>query len=92
MRVPAPGELPPPTFKNFITELASTALVCLGFIESPVLKKRSIDADRASHIIDLLELLEIKTHGNLNEEEALYLATVLADLREKLATVRAQPG
>lgn len=85
VQIHLPGDgMPPVTFKNFVTELASTALVCLGFLENPVLKRRSLDLPRAGHIIGLLGMLEEKTRGNLNEEEGEYLLTVLGDLRQKL--------
>lgn len=83
-RIPAPGDVPPVTFKNFVTELASTALVCLGVIGSPVTGKKQVDLARAAHVVGLLALLADKTRGNLEDEEAEYLAAVLDDLRGRL--------
>ena len=83
VKLPGGGSMPPPTFKNFITELASTALVCLGVLDSPITKTKIQDLERAKHLIDLLAMLEQKTKGNLEVLEADYLEAVLEDLREK---------
>ena len=82
-KIPSPGDIPPATFQNFVTELASTALVCLGYINNPVSKAKSLELPRAKHIIELLEVLLLKTKGNLNDNEEQYLMTVVADLRIK---------
>ncbi len=80
---PLQDRIPPATFRNFITELAATALVCLGFLNNPVTGKKDKDPERAKHVIDLLGILEEKTKGNLNESEADYLRAVVTDLRVK---------
>ncbi|MBI4878647.1 MAG: DUF1844 domain-containing protein [Planctomycetes bacterium] len=84
-KLPGRDSLPPVTFKNFVTELASTALVCLGCLESPVLKRKNLDLPRAAHVIGLLDMLAEKTRGNLREDEDEYLQAVLSDLQVKLA-------
>lgn len=83
-RIPARGDVPPATFKNFVTELASTALVCLGYLQSPVSGRKAVDLPRAAHVVQLLAMLEVKTHGNLNEHELDYLTAVVQDLEIKL--------
>lgn len=83
IRLPGDG-MPPVTFKNFVTELASSALVCLGYLENPVLKRKAADLPRARHVIGLLTMLEEKTRRNLSAEESDYLLTVIADLKEKM--------
>ena len=83
-RIPGRGEVPPATFKNFVTELASTALVCLGYLQSPVSGRKVVDLARGTHVVQLLSMLEVKTHGNLNDEEKEYLNTVVEDLEIKL--------
>lgn len=84
VELPKPGDVPPVTFKNFVTELASTALVCLGYLENPVTGRKKVDAPRACHVIGLLAMLAEKTEGNLSADEEAYLLTVLGDLKEKL--------
>ncbi|MFH0945418.1 MAG: DUF1844 domain-containing protein [Planctomycetota bacterium] len=83
-KIHLPGDgMPPVTFKNFVTELASSALVCLGYLENPITKAKQVDLPRAGHVIGLLEMLEEKSSGNLTEEESAYLQTVLTDLQVK---------
>lgn len=89
VRLPSSGDVPPVTFRNFVTELASTALVCLGAIQSPVTGRRTLDLPRAEHVVGLLEMLVLKTQGNLREDEEAYLATAVTDLQEKLKVARA---
>lgn len=88
---PLSDRIPPATFRNFITELAATALVCLGFLNSPVSGKKDKDLERAKHLIDLLGILEEKTRGNLNEAESDYLRAVVTDLRVKYLEL-SKPG
>ncbi len=92
VKLPSPGDIPPVTFKNFVTELASTALVCLGHITHPVSGRRQTDVARAAHVIGLLAMVAEKTEGNLDENEQAYLVTVLQDLKEKLETAQDQPN
>lgn len=88
VRLPGGGSVPPPTFKNFVTELASTALVCLGVLDSPITKKKTLDLERAEHLVGLLAMLQAKTRGNLEPMEADYLDAVVDDLRAKLELAR----
>jgi hypothetical protein len=83
VKLPARGDIPPATFQNFVTELASTALACLGYLENPVHRSKVVELPRARHVIDLLMMLQVKTEGNLNEHEKAYLDTVVLDLQGK---------
>ncbi len=85
------GTVPPPTFRNLVTELASTALVCLGVITSPITRQKSADPERAKHLIDLLAMLHRKTLGNLEPMEDDYLNAVIEDLRAKYAGLTGTP-
>ena len=91
-KINLPGDgMPPVTFKNFVTELASSALVCLGYLDNPISKSKQIDLPRAGHVIGLLAMLEEKTRENLTEEEAEYIRTVLNDLLQKQKAQAHQP-
>jgi len=83
VQLPKRGDIPPATFQNFVTELASTALTCLGYIENPIRREKVVELPRAQHVIDLLMMLQVKTDGNLNDHEKEYLDTVVADLQFK---------
>ena len=47
----------------------------------PVTKKREKNLEEAKYTIDLLEMIEEKTKGNLTPEEKRYLDQILYDLR-----------
>lgn len=69
------------TFGLLITSLATQAFIGLGEIENPFTKKREPNLPEARFHIDLLEMLEAKTKGNLTPEEAQGLEGLLFDLR-----------
>ena len=81
------AELPEgPGFIQFISTLATQALMALGQVEHPVTKQTEIDLDQARYLIDILEMLKQKTKGNLLPEEAKGIETLLYNL--KMAYVR----
>ena len=76
----APGQFPPIDFISFISSLAATALMQLGekvTADQPEMK----DLAGAKQMIDLLELLQVKTKGNLEKEESDVLESILYNLR-----------
>lgn len=75
------GPPPKPNFIMFLAGLATQALIHLGEMEHPITKKREKNLDEAKYTIDLIELLEEKTKGNLSAEEKKYLDGILYDLR-----------
>lgn len=72
------SDTPPSTisFSSFIASLAASALAHLG--QGPDAK---VDLPLARQSIDLLGLLEAKTKGNLDAEEAQLLESLLYDCR-----------
>lgn len=75
------GELPPVDFSGFIFGLGQMALVHMGEVPEPSSGERRPDLEQARHTIDILDLLEQKTRGNLTEEEATLLRHLLSDLK-----------
>lgn len=75
------GGATPLSFSSFLLSLASTALVHLGEAPHPETGKPALDLVGARETIDVLELLAVKTQGNLSAEEAQLLADLLLDLR-----------
>lgn len=71
-------ELPPVTFATFVVSLATSAMRHMG--EGP---DAELDLELAKQSIDLLGVLHEKTKGNLDEEEARLLETVLYETRMK---------
>ena len=71
----------PAGFVNFIMSIASNAASSLGMMEHPVTHKREVDLELAKHWIDILGMLQQKTHGNLLSPEERILEGLLSDLR-----------
>ena len=75
------GEMPPVDFISFISSLAATAFLHLGDKFSPDQPDDMKDLTAAKQMIDLLGLLEEKTKGNLTQEEAQMMESILYSLR-----------
>src|SRR5205085_7845874 len=68
------------TFSIFIQSLAQQALMQLGLIPWPH-GQRELHLEQARDTIDILQLLKLKTKGNLNAEENQLMDTVLYELK-----------
>jgi hypothetical protein len=77
-------------FSTLILSLASSATMALGLIENPVSKQKEKDLDMAQFNIDLIVLLQDKTMGNLDEQEAEFLKNVISDLQMKYLQAKNQ--
>ena len=75
----------PSLFQLLALSLGNAALVGLGLVADPALAAVSgaIDLAMAKQNIDLLEMLDAKTKGNLTAEERQLLHGLLFDLRLK---------
>ncbi len=89
-----PGErLPPVDFSTFLLSLGSSTLMHLGEVEAPDGSAASQNLPLAKHSIDLLSMLEEKTRGNLNTNEAQLLENLLYDLRLRFVNAsRSKPA
>ena len=77
------GTLPEIDFSTFIISLSTQALMHLGEIANPVSGKVETDISVAKQMIDILAMLNEKTRGNLNPNEAQMVESILFDLRMK---------
>ena len=85
------AELPPASFATLVHMFTSQALAALGQIPDPD-GKRMVHLDLAKHIIDTLAVVESKTKGNLDTDEAGMLGQVLYELRMLYVHVHKQAG
>ena len=78
-----PGEFIPDEvdFTFFISTLAMQGAIFLGDIQNPVTKKQDVNLKEAKLIIDTLDVLKDKTHGNLSKEEEELLSEILYGLQ-----------
>lgn len=89
---PAGDPLDDPTsFLSLIMSLASNAAASLGMMPHPVSGETNVDLQTAKHWIDVLGMLERKTQGNLDEQEALMIENLLADLRMQYVSFNNAP-
>ena len=84
------NELNQVNFSTFVLSLASAAFIEMGVIEDPQTKTKKKDLSSAKQHIDLLQMLQEKTRGNLDDEERGLLERILRDLR--LQFVKASEG
>ena len=68
-------------FATLVSYLSTTAMFQLGLLPGPGGERIPADFSNARRTIDLLEVLEQKTQGNLTPEEARMLEEVLYELR-----------
>jgi hypothetical protein len=68
-------------FYTFCLSLGSSAFVHLGDAPHPETGQATTDLPLAKQTIDILDLLQQKTKGNLTEEEARFLESLLVDLK-----------
>ena len=83
-RVGAPFE---PSFGTLLISLSTQALMHLGEIPDLEGGDARRDLAAARHIIDLIAVLERKTAGNLDADEAALLERILYDLRMRFVAI-----
>jgi outer membrane biosynthesis protein TonB len=77
---------PETPFANFIEPLIAQAYMSLGMLRNPYQPQAKVDPGAARQMIDILNLLQEKTAGNLTAEEEDFLTAHLGEL--KLAYVQ----
>jgi len=74
--------LPPPDFMTLVNSIVMQSFYHLGMINDPQSdKKPPVNLDMAKYNIDLLQVIEDKTKGNLNEQESQVLSMALHEIR-----------
>jgi hypothetical protein len=74
-------EAGPAGFDTLVSYLSTTAMFQLGLLPGPGGERIPVDFVNARRTIDLLEILQQKTRGNLTPDEARLLEDVLYELR-----------
>jgi hypothetical protein len=80
-QVEEPAEESAVGFEMLVSYLSTTAMFQLGLLEGPEGERIPPDMPSAQRTIDLLEVLQEKTRGNLTQRETKLLDDVLYDLR-----------
>jgi hypothetical protein len=87
---PAEGALPTVDFSSLCLSLGTSALYHMGTVGDPETgaKAPAPNLPLARQTIDILEMLQRKTQGNLEAEEAQLLEGLLYQLRMRFVEVR----
>lgn len=67
--------------KAIILMLATQGMINLGQIPDPMTGQDTVNPEGAKLFIDLLEVLEEKTRGNLSQEEDTFFKEIMANLK-----------
>ncbi|MEW6159815.1 MAG: DUF1844 domain-containing protein, partial [Verrucomicrobiota bacterium] len=78
-------------FATLVLQTSNMALMYLGHIPNPQNNEHLRDLDAAKMFIDQLEMLEFKTRGNLNKNEAQLLKQSLTAVRMAFVEAADQP-
>jgi hypothetical protein len=73
--------VPDPTLAELVNLIVMQAAVGLGMMAGPGGQRIPPDLEIAKHFIDMLQVLEDKTKGNLTPEEKTLLDQVLYEMR-----------
>jgi hypothetical protein len=78
----------PARFDTLVSYLSTTALFQLGLLPGPGGERIPADLGNAQRTIDMLEVLQRKTRGNLTPDETKLLEDVLYELRVSFVEVQ----
>ncbi len=76
-----PEAVPAPSFSELVNLIVMQAMAGLGLLAGPGGERIPPNLELAKHFIDLLQVLEDKTKGNLTPEEKGLLDQVLYEMR-----------
>jgi hypothetical protein len=68
-------------FIQLVLMFQAAAMQQMGKLENPITKKVERDLQQAKFSIDILEMIQQKTKGNLSENEKKFLEHILFELR-----------
>ncbi|MCX7983426.1 MAG: DUF1844 domain-containing protein [Bacteroidetes bacterium] len=68
-------------FYSLVLTFQATAMQQMGKLKNPLTDKIERNLEQAQMSIDILDMLETKTKGNLDEEEERFLKSVLHELK-----------
>lgn len=72
---------PKPDFITHCASLATQAMISMGAIAHPMTGEAQFDPIQARYVIDTLEMLKEKTTGNLSDEEARTIESLVSELK-----------
>lgn len=85
-------ELPDPSFEELVNLIVMQAMAGLGLLAGPGGERIPPNPAVAKHFIDMLQLIEDKTKGNLSDAEKKLLDQVLYEVRMSFVQLAAGAG
>jgi hypothetical protein len=85
------AEIQKAMFIEMILMLSSSAMQQLGKTINPLTGKTELNLDAAQATIDMIEMLEAKTRGNLDRDETRLLTNTLTSLRMNYVETASMP-
>ena len=79
-------------FMQLVIMLSSSAMQYLGKIINPMTGKTELNLEAAQATIDMVEMLEAKSKGNLDRDEERMIKTTLTTLRMNYVETAATPA
>ncbi len=68
-------------FLQLIIQFQTSAMIGMGKLKNPITNNVEVDLDAAKLAIDMIDMLNEKTRGNLTEDEKRFITTVSRDLK-----------
>jgi hypothetical protein len=91
--MPQIGQIPDPSILELLQMVVMQATIGLGGFQDPQTGQRiPPNLALAKHYIDLVELMQKKTQGNLDEEENSLMTATLHELRQAFVQVAGALG
>lgn len=78
-------------FMDFVAMLSATTMQQMGKLINPMTGKIEINLEAAQATIDMLEMIEAKSRGNLDRDEERLIKTSLTTLRMNYVETKAAP-
>jgi uncharacterized protein DUF1844 len=85
---PDAGELPPASMEMLLSTLAAEAMMSMGQMGVPGSEQPQKNLPQAKYIIDLIEVIQEKTKGNLSGQEEEIMTEMLHQLRMAYVAVQ----
>lgn len=68
-------------FIQLIVQFQTSAMIGLGKLPNPITQKIEKDLNAAKLSIDMIDMIKVKTKGNLSEEEERLITQISRDLK-----------
>lgn len=79
-------------FAHLVMSLAQSAMMALGKVVNPATNRAEVNLEAAQQTIDLLDMLQAKTRGNLDQDEDRMLKGAISMLKlNYVETAQASP-